>query len=380
MASYKQIGENKYKIYVELGYDDNGKRIRKTKTVTAKSERALKKAITELEVEAREQTGNTDNITFERFYKEMFVPLYLEKQSVSTQRNYEYQKSIINYFGKMQVKKIKPLHIEKFFDEEEKAGRKSAGLKYRCLQSIFERAIQWGVIESNPVKKVKTKKSEKRKRDIYAYNAQQVKELFSALAKHNNKKLSLQVKLAVLCGMRLGEISGLTVEAIDFKNNTITIDKTLQFKKGAEQRILQKTKTGETRIIKIPNVLSSELKEYVLFVKKMRIQAADIWGQRLDTDGNKITFLFSDETGKPNHVRSLVNVWTSFLKNKTNLPYLNFHGLRHTCATLLIQSGANINAVKELLGHSDISMTINKYTHMNVEDIGEALKKFDEIL
>ena len=70
MASYKQIGENKYKIYVELGYDDNGKRIRKTKTVIAKSERALKKAITELEVEVRNtKTMDLDGISFETFYE-----------------------------------------------------------------------------------------------------------------------------------------------------------------------------------------------------------------------------------------------------------------------------------------------------------------------
>ena len=379
MASYKQIGENKYKIYVELGYDDNGKRIRKTKTVIAKSERALKKAITELEVEAREQTGDTDNITFERFYKEMFVPLYLEKQSVSTQKNYQFRQNyFLDYFGGMQMRKIKPLHIEKFFDEEEKAGRKSASMKYKCLKSVFERAVQWEVLEVNPVKKVKSKKSEKRTREIYAYDAEQLKELFYALAKHNNKKLSLQVKLASLCGMRLGEIAGLTVETIDFKNNTITIDKTLQFKDG--KPIIQKTKTGEVRIIKIPKILIAELKIYVLGVKKLRIQAADIWEQAFDLEGNKITFLFSNTMGKPNHNINIQESWKRFINYKTNLPYLNFHGLRHTCATLLIQSGANINAVKELLGHSDISMTINKYTHMNVEDIGEALKKFDEIL
>lgn len=379
MASYKQIGENKYKIYVELGYDDNGKRIRKTKTVIAKSERALKKAITELEVEAREQTGDTDNITFERFYKEMFVPLYLEKQSVATQRNYNFkEKLFFDYFGKMQMRKVKPLHIEKFFDEEEKAGRKSSILKYRCLQSIFERAVEWEIIENNPVKKVKTKKSEKRKRDIYAYNAQQVKELFSALAKHNNKKLSLQVKLAVLCGMRLGEIAGLTVEAIDFKNNTITIDKTLQFK--SREMFIQKTKTGESRTIIIPSSLFTELKDYIMHIKKMRIQAGDIWEQRYDLDGGKITFLFSHVTGKPNRGTCIQENWKRFINYNTNLPYLNFHGLRHTCATLLIQAGANITVVKELLGHTDIGMTVNHYAHIGIEEIGEAMKKFDEIL
>ena len=90
MASYKQIGENKYKIYVELGYDDNGKRIRKTKTVTAKSERALKKAITELEVEVRNtKTMDLDGISFETFYEEHFKKLYLKTLKVSTQNLYK---------------------------------------------------------------------------------------------------------------------------------------------------------------------------------------------------------------------------------------------------------------------------------------------------
>ncbi|MBQ7232959.1 MAG: tyrosine-type recombinase/integrase, partial [Bacillales bacterium] len=127
-------------------------------------------------------------------------------------------------------------------------------------------------------------------------------------------------------------------------------------------------------------ILIAELKIYVLGVKKLRIQAADIWKQAFDLEGNKITFLFSNTMGKPNHNISIQESWKRFINYKTNLPYLNFHGLRHTCATLLIQNGANINAVKELLGHADIGMTINQYTHMGIDDIEKALERFDEIL
>ena len=375
MASYKQIGENKYKIYVELGYDDNGKRIRKTKTVTAKSERALKKAITELEVEARETRDiYFENITFKKFYEEQFEPLYLDKLKVNTRNRYKMQKNyLIDFFGEMQLIKIKPLHIERFFDREQKNGRKSFSTKFSSLQSIFERAVEWEIIENNPVKKVKTKKSEKRKRKIQSYSEEQVRIIFKKLDEGASRKLSLQVKLAVLCGMRLGEIAGLTTDDIDLINNTITISKNLQYSKIERKIVIESTKTDQIRKIGIPKELYNEIKAYILSQKEFKLQMGELW-----KDSEYGIFLFTNEYGLPNNRENIQSQWRRFVQ-KIDLPYINFHGLRHTCATLLIKNGANINVVQDLLGHADIRMTINQYTHTTTDDIQKALEIFDKI-
>lgn len=105
----------------------------------------------------------------------------------------------------------------------------------------------------------------------------------------------------------------------------------------------------------------------------------NLWEQQYDNNGNKINFIFCNEIGKPNSTNLIGYTWNYFLKNNSSLPFLNLHGLRHTCATLLIQSGVNVNIVQELLGHSDVSMTINRYTHTEINDIKNALKFFNSI-
>ena len=61
-------------------------------------------------------------------------------------------------------------------------------------------------------------------------------------------------------------------------------------------------------------------------------------------------------------------LWKCFIK-KTDLPYLNFHGLGHSCATYLIKQGVNIKVIQDLLGHSNVSITLNMYTHTKITDL-----------
>ena len=273
----------------------------------------------------------------------------------------------------MQLIKIKPLHIERFFDHEQKNGRKSFSTKFSSLQSIFERAVEWEIIENNPVKKVKTKKSEKRKRKIQSYSEEQVRIIFKKLDEGASRKLSLQVKLAVLCGMRLGEIAGLTTDDIDLTNNTITISKNLQYSKIERKIVIESTKTDQIRKIGIPKELYNEIKAYILSQKEFKLQMGGLW-----KDSEYGIFLFTNEYGLPNNRENIQSQWRRFVQ-KIDLPYINFHGLRHTCATLLIKNGANINVVQDLLGHADIRMTINQYTHTTTDDIQKALEIFDKI-
>ncbi|HJA40783.1 MAG TPA: tyrosine-type recombinase/integrase [Firmicutes bacterium] len=381
MASYKQIGENKYKIYVELGYDDNGKRIRKTKTVIAKSERALKKAITELEVEVRNtKTMDLDGISFETFYEEHFKKLYLKTLKVSTQNLYkENEGRVLNFFKGMEMKKIKPLHIEKFFEAEENAGRRTLDKKHSMLKSIFERAKEWEVIDSNPAKKVKNRKPEKQVREIQHYTKEQVKILIRELENNATEKLNVQAKLAVLCGLRRGEIMALCIEDVDFKTKTISVNKNLQVILDTNEKILQSPKNGKGRIVPMNTIVEHDLKKYIFKIKQLKFSMGELWEQQKDMNGNNITFLFSNEIGQPQSLKGLNRQWYDFCK-KSPIPYLNFHGLRHTYATLLVQSGTNINVVQKLLGHSDIRVTLNKYTHTEMDDLIEGVKVFDIFL
>ena len=102
---------------------------------------------------------------------------------------------------------------------------------------------------------------EPKKKDLEFYNEEQLKHLFRVL-ENVNPKLKLQIKLAAMVGLRLAEIAGLCVESFDFENNTIYVDKTLQF--DIEVRKLKiLPQKQKPRLVNVPKSLMRELKLFV---------------------------------------------------------------------------------------------------------------------
>ncbi|RSL32634.1 site-specific integrase [Salibacterium salarium] len=383
MASATPLGDDKYKLFVELGYNDKGKRIRKTKTVTAKSNRALNKAITAFEIEVHEKHKGVDveNITFEDFV-DRWMKLYVKPEcSIRTRDTYNtyLRNGIMDEFRNMKLSKIKTFHIVQFFKEHKEAGGKTLQGKHLMLRSIFTRAKKWDVISKSPMDDVEYPKTEKRKREIYFYDQEQMKYVLDILDAHVYKKNAVQAKLAMLVGLRMSEIAGIRIENINFNENSIYIDKTLQYDKETKQFSLGPTKTKKPRTVYVSSRFMNEIKEYVKKQRKLQIDCGQAWNPLLDEDDTPINFLFTNEVGYPNHIKSMGNEWIKIVK-RHNLPPLNFHGLRHTCASFMLSQGVDFKKIQEQLGHNDIRETMNTYSHLTPKDRAEASNVFNEIL
>lgn len=382
MASTTPLGDNKYKIFIELGYDDKGKRIRKTKTVTAKSERALKKAITEFEIKVanQESTIEVENITFESFvdrWMDIYVKADLTIKTRNTYQSY-LNNGVLEGFKGLILSKIKTFHIVKFFKEQKDAEKKSLTGKYLVLKSIFSKAITWEVIHDNPMKKVDPPVNKPRYRELAFYDEDQLKLVLKILDKVHPKH-RIQIKLAALVGLRMAEIAGIRIENIDYNNNTILIDKTLQYDKEIKSFLLGQTKTKKPRTVNVPATFMAELKQYVKEQKKLQIRCGSAWKPLLDEEDKPINLLSTNDIGYPTHVNTMSNEWQKIIK-RHKLPQLNFHGLRHTCASFMISRNVNFKIIQEQLGHADIKETINRYGHLTKKDKAKAADLFNEIL
>ncbi|MGN4123498.1 hypothetical protein ACMGD3_00375 [Lysinibacillus sphaericus] len=139
----------------------------------------------------------------------------------------------------MKLSKIKTFHVVNFFKEEKEQGKRKLNGKYTVLKSIFSKAIDWGVVQENPMKGVKRPYVEKRYREIQFYNENQLKQLLSILDQVYPKH-RLQIKLAVFGGLRMTEIAGIRVVCLDYTNNSLLIDKTLQYDKGTDPKSIDK--------------------------------------------------------------------------------------------------------------------------------------------
>ncbi|MEE9406550.1 MAG: site-specific integrase [Polaribacter sp.] len=164
---------------------------------------------------------------------------------------------------------------------------------------------------------------------------------------------NLGIHLCLSTGIRIGEVCALKWEDIDTETGLIHINKTIQRIYvlengiGKTELIIDSPKTKNS-IREIP--INRELLKMIKPVKKIV---------------NESFFILTNEA-KPTEPRTYRNYYKKFLRN-LHIPYLKFHGLRHSFATRCIESNCDYKTVSVLLGHSNISTTLNLYVHPNTE-------------
>lgn len=173
--------------------------------------------------------------------------------------------------------------------------------------------------------------------------------------------------MAVLTGMRQGEIMGLRWKDIDFENNVIyvrqTLTQTARIKEGAKNN-------ASIRNVHIPIKLVEELK-----LHQKRIIEEKKYYQR---DYNDHDLIICTRDGRPIIPRNCRKEFYHLTK-KLGLPKIRFHDLRHTHATMLIQQNVNVKLISERLGHTDIQTTLNTYSHVLPTMQREVADKLDEM-
>lgn len=321
--------------------------------------------------QAEEQKKPTFNQYVELFIKEKSATL-----SATTIQSYKQSlKRPAAVFGKIKLEDIDYLSVKKFITDLQTApggkGKKkplahgTIVTYYTTLHTLFESAVENGVIESNPMQRMKKPKA--RKDDIQkepiCYTAEEIAYIMECLNKEPLKWRAL-VLFLIDSGCRRGEVAGLKWEEIDFKTGKVNICRNAQYTK--EKGVYISTpKSHKSREIIINKPVLTVLKEW------KRQQTLLYFGQGKSTDG----YCFTQNEGEllnPNTVTAYIR---DFGK-RYNLPGMHPHALRHTMATLSIANGADVVSVSKKLGHCNPSVTLNIYSHANEE----AQRRATEIL
>lgn len=375
MAYIQDLGNGKYKVYVDVGYV-RGRRVRRTKTITATSDRDLNRQAKEFEFEImkqQEEGMSIDNITFERFvdrWIENHVKVNLKLTTLDTYRQI-IDAYLLDYFGNMKMKDIKSFHIVEFLALEETMKAD----KHNVLRSIFKRAVEWDVITNDPTDKVKRPK--RKRKEIEYYTEEELNHLFKIL-ENEYPKHRIMVKLAAIGGLRRAEVAGIREESINYDENYIFIDKQLRYDKNKKTFYLAPVKNNKPRKVYFPESFMQELKQYHTSVKKQKLAMGNLWKPLKDDEGNDINLLLVKENGYPAHVDSITSEWRK-IRRKYKLKDVTFHGLRHSCASLMVSKGINFKIIQERLGHSNISITLDTYSHIEPEKHKESTDVFSDL-
>ena len=219
------------------------------------------------------------------------------------------------------------------------------------LSSVLGVAVKWGLIPSNPCERATLPKKEKtRPRYLDEEQAGKLLELIEG----EDMQFKTMIKLFMFTGMRREELCGLEWKDIDFKTSVIRIERASLYIPH-EGIITDTTKNdSSTRYIKAPAVAIQLLKEYKRWQAQKRLSMGDRW---VDCDR-----LFTRDNGQPIHPDT-IGCWFRDFIRANDLPDISIHSLRHTNATLMINSGIPLTTIAARLGHADPTTTTRIYTH-----------------
>ena len=373
-GSIEKRGENTYRLVVSTGKNLDGSRARRSKTIhgTRKdAEIALAEFVTEVN---HGLVPEGKPITFEEFYHVWQVNYGEKELAPKTYKRYVgmLESRILPYLGSFILDKIKPTDLMKLYDMLEKdtqikklaknngartmkpLSKKTILEHHRLISAMLHKAVYWQLIPYNPAERVQPPKVTRAKRRFY--DDEQCKILLNGLNNLEEKEFKYKVAiiLDVFTGARLGELLGLEWSDVDFKNKEISINKASQY--IPELGIYTKDpKTASSyRNISIPDSVIEILQEYKTWYESQKDLYGELW-----VESNK---LFVQSDGKPMHPDTLSKWFGKFIQ-KIGLPVINFHGIRHTNATLLISQNVDVAVVAARLGHAQISTTFNFYVH-----------------
>ena len=186
------------------------------------------------------------------------------------------------------------------------------------------------------------------------------------------QRLEALYVLAVTAGLRQGELLGLKWEDIDFERETLQVRRALLgSKKGDPIFGAPKTAKGK-RSVKLTGKALEALRGH----RELQVTER----QRLDELWQEHGLIFTTRIGTPLNRHNLVNRSFKPLLGRAHLPNIRFHNLRHTCATLMLSGEIHPKVVQELLGHANVTITLDTYSHVLPNMQGEAAGKMDSML
>lgn len=365
-GSVKREGNSWYYVF-SLGKDSNGKRKQKKKR-GFKTKKDAQKALTEAMNSFFKGTYIEPSKTLFQDYLTEWFQTKRRSIGIQTAQVYEHylNSRIIPKLGNIAIAELSTLHIQSYINNLQENGLSSSTVKknYEIIRNSLEHAIDFGLIQNNVALKVKLPKAERK--ELMVWDEDEVNR-FLQTAKED--RYYIVFYLAVTTGMRQGEILGLRWSDVNLKDGLLSIRQTLShdgktFINGAKTKASLRTiALSEATIKKLQNhkMISSQ--------EKLAIGPGYL----------NHNLVISTQIGSPVNP---ANIRRSFnrLTEVACLPRIRFHDLRHTHASLLLSKGINIKVISERLGHSNIKITLDTYSHVLPTMQKEAMQKLDEMV
>jgi len=303
-------------------------------------------------------TYGREDLTFKQLYKKW---IRAKKKSLkpSTVLGYEstISKHVLPSLGENNISVITPLDIQDWIDEIGEKNISSATVVkvYRYVRACLNQAQQWGLIVESPCRGIVLPGVDRKELDFL--EPKEIQRLLGAIKDPADQAL---FTVLAFSGVRFGEALGLAWKHIDFDNGAIIISRSAYWLNGN----LQTPKSeASRRAVPLLPTLADVLKGYYEYQGRPRPDY----------------LLFSYDGEMPFDQSDTRKRFNSYLE-KAGLRHVQIHSLRHSFATILLAAGGSVKAVQRALGHASAAMTLDVYSHLIQENLGDTINKADALL
>lgn len=361
-------------VRVDLGRGPNGQRRRKTAYADTQAE-----AVTHLKrLAGRAADGRlvaTSTPTVSRFLEDWFAT-NSDGWRASTRRGYRaaIDRFLVPAFGALRLEQLTPAVVQRWLNDQKRdhGARRRITLAHATLRSALTAAGRLQLVTINAAVLVKV--PQPTRRPIAPLSVEQARSLLSAAKGRQNGAI---FSVALACGLRLGEATGLRWSDVDLETGEIRIARQLQVSGKGFALVPLKTASSRRALV-LPSVALAALKTHRQRQLRQRLKAGQDW-----REGG---FVFTvarrgagRQLGTPLHPRNVLRMLHELLE-AAGLPRVRFHDLRHSAASLLLASGVQLAEVSKLLGHSELRLTSDVYGHLQRETAARAAERMDRVL
>jgi integrase len=374
-GSLKQRSPGSWSIILDLGYGPDPKNPEKLRrkqkwcTVRGTKQEAEKHLTDLLKSIDNGQYVDASKITLGEWLTEWFSAAKVRFRP-STIARFE---GIINNnlltapIAKLRLQKIRPTHVEQYYAAA-KVSASTLMLHHTILHSALKKATKDRLIAVNPVTDLDHKPRRRHEKvseeaQKHAWNATEARDFLQA-AKAAGAQPAAFYALALDSGARKGELCGVRWTDIDLDAEKMRIVQQLLTPGPAPT--FGPTKTGRPRTVSLATATVELLRAHRKHQRELMMANRSTYkdhGLAFAKEWSDVRTR-KDQLGQPLQANNLGQREYAKLIKAANVRPIKFHGLRHTCATLLLQAGTPVHVVSERLGHSKVSMTMEVYAHV----------------
>ena len=313
--------------------------------------------------------ANTPRQTLDQYLESWLAK---EKHEVEPSSYIRYMRVVrthlIGQLGHNSLARLTAHQVQAFYARKLDEGASASSVRYMhvVLHSALDDAVRLGILPRNVTDYVTIPRL--RRQEIKPLSEEQARLLLEAAQGHRYEALYI---LGLATGMRRGELLALRWEDVQFGDASVQVNATLQVTPEGYKLAKPKTSKSRRRIALSPRVIDA-LRRHRAHQAAERLRLGEAWAD--------LDMVFPNAAGEVYEPSNFVRRQFLPLLRKAGLPRIRFHDLRHTAATLLLGQGVNVKVVSEMLGHSNISITLNIYGHVLPHMQQHAVETMDRLL